>query len=97
KVRDDALGLLELPNVGLAVTDALAKRFGSDRERAEAVLIAEARDLPGGPPLPARHPGEGRPPRVGLRPPLRRAPPAAPGGCESREGLSRLIPQPGER
>jgi hypothetical protein len=47
KERDDALGLLELPNVGLAVTDAVAKRFGSDRERAEAVLIAEARDLLG--------------------------------------------------
>jgi hypothetical protein len=45
KVRDDALGLLELPNVGLAVTDAVAKRFGSDRERAEAVLVLEARDL----------------------------------------------------
>ncbi|MGZ6970074.1 MAG: hypothetical protein ACXVID_00235, partial [Thermoanaerobaculia bacterium] len=46
-MRDDALGLLELPNVGLAVTDAVAKRFGSDRERAEAVLVLEARDLLG--------------------------------------------------
>ena len=47
KERDDAIGLLELPNVGLAVTDMLARRFGSDREEAEAVLILEARDLLG--------------------------------------------------
>jgi len=47
KERDDTIGLLELPNVGLAVTDMLARRFGSDRERAEAVLILEARDLLG--------------------------------------------------
>ena len=47
KDREDALGLLELPNVGLAVTDMLARRFGSDRERAEAVLVLEARDLLG--------------------------------------------------
>lgn len=47
KDRDDSIGLLELPNVGLAVTDMLARRFGSDRERAEAVLALEARDLLG--------------------------------------------------
>lgn len=47
KDRTDALGLLELPNVGLAVTDAVAKRFGSDRERAESVLTREARDVLG--------------------------------------------------
>ncbi len=47
KDREDALGLLELPNVGLAVTDMLARRFGSDRGRAEAVLVLEARDLVG--------------------------------------------------
>ena len=47
KERDDAIGLLELPNVGLAVTDMLSRRFGSDREGAEAVLILEARDLLG--------------------------------------------------
>jgi len=47
KERDDAIGLLELPNVGLAVTDMLARRFGSDRERAEAVLVLEARNLLG--------------------------------------------------
>ncbi len=47
KERDDAIGLLELPNVGLQVTDMLARRFGSNRERAEAVLVLEARDLLG--------------------------------------------------
>lgn len=45
--RGDVIGVLELPNVGLAVTDMLARRFGSDRERAEAVLILEARALLG--------------------------------------------------
>ncbi len=47
KERDDAIGILELPNVGLAVTDMLARRFGSDRERGEATLTLEARDLLG--------------------------------------------------
>jgi hypothetical protein len=47
KERDDAIGVLELPNVGLAVTDMLARRFGSDREKAEATLTLEARDLLG--------------------------------------------------
>jgi hypothetical protein len=47
KERDDAIGVLELPNVGLAVTDMLARRFGSDREKAEAALTLEARDLLG--------------------------------------------------
>jgi hypothetical protein len=47
KERDDAIGVLELPNVGLAVTDMLTRRFGSGREKAEATLILEARDLLG--------------------------------------------------
>jgi hypothetical protein len=47
KERDDAIGILELPNVGLAVTDMLARRFGSDREKGEATLTLEARDLLG--------------------------------------------------
>ena len=47
KARRDAIGLVELPNVGLAVVDAVASRFGSDRERAEAVLSAEAGRLLG--------------------------------------------------
>ncbi len=45
--REDTIGILELPNVGLAVTDMLARRFGSDREGAEATLALEARDLLG--------------------------------------------------
>jgi hypothetical protein len=45
--RRDAIGILELPNVGLAVTDMLAKRFGSAREEGEAALALEARDLLG--------------------------------------------------
>ena len=47
KERNDAIGVLELPNAGLAVTDMLARRFGSEREKAEAVLTLEARDLLG--------------------------------------------------
>ena len=47
RVRNDAIGLVELPNVGLAVVDAVSSRFGSDRERAEAVLTAEASRLLG--------------------------------------------------
>ncbi len=42
KERNDAIGLVELPNVGLRVVDAVAARFGSDREKAEAVLEKEA-------------------------------------------------------
>ncbi|MBK9063851.1 MAG: hypothetical protein IPL89_11750 [Acidobacteria bacterium] len=45
--RSDAIGLVELPNVGLRVVDMVAARFGSDRERAEAVLTAEAARLLG--------------------------------------------------
>ncbi len=47
RVRNDAIGLVELPNVGLRVTDAVAARFGSDRERAEGVLAEEAARLLG--------------------------------------------------
>ncbi len=47
RARNDAIGLVELPNVGLRVTDAVAARFGSDRERAEAVLRREAARLLG--------------------------------------------------
>jgi hypothetical protein len=47
KARNDAIGLVELPNVGLRVIDAVAARFGSDRERAEAVLAEEAARLLG--------------------------------------------------
>ena len=47
KPRNDAIGLVELPNVGLRVIDSVAARFGSDRERAEAVLCEEAARLLG--------------------------------------------------
>jgi hypothetical protein len=40
--RDDVIGLLALENVGLAIIGSLARRFGSDRERGERVLAAEA-------------------------------------------------------
>jgi hypothetical protein len=42
KKRDDIIGLLALENVGLAIIDRLARRFGSDRERAERILAGEA-------------------------------------------------------
>jgi hypothetical protein len=40
--RDDVMGALRLGNVGLAVSALLARRFGSDRERAARVLADEA-------------------------------------------------------
>ena len=43
--RDDVIGVANLPNVGLAVTDALAKRFGPDRERAAKETLREAQAL----------------------------------------------------
>ena len=45
--RSDAFGLVDLPNVGLRVVDMVAARFGSDRERAETILTAEAARLLG--------------------------------------------------
>ena len=38
----DVLGILPLPNVGLCVTDFLARRFGSDRERGDSECSREA-------------------------------------------------------
>jgi hypothetical protein len=40
--RDDVIGILSLSNVGLAIVDGLARRFGSERERGEEVLALEA-------------------------------------------------------
>ena len=40
--RDDVIGELRLSRVGLHVTDFLAQRFGSDRERGERVCAQEA-------------------------------------------------------
>jgi hypothetical protein len=42
KARDDVIGIFPLANIGLAVTDYLARRFGADRERGEVVCAAEA-------------------------------------------------------
>lgn len=45
--RDDVIGLFAIGNVGLAVTDYLARRFGADRERGERVCAEEAAELCG--------------------------------------------------
>ncbi len=41
RARSDVLGVLPLGNLGLAATDLLARRFGSDRDLAEATLADE--------------------------------------------------------
>jgi len=40
--RDDVIGILPLHRVGLAITDYLAARFGSERERGERICAGEA-------------------------------------------------------
>lgn len=45
--RDDVIGVLPLPNVGLHVTRYVAARFGSDRERAARTCSVEAARLLG--------------------------------------------------
>jgi hypothetical protein len=45
--REDVLGALPLERVGVAVTKYVARRFGSDRERATAVCAGEAAALLG--------------------------------------------------
>jgi hypothetical protein len=47
KSRDDVIGIFPLYRVGLAITDYLAARFGSDRERGEQVCATEAAALCG--------------------------------------------------
>ncbi len=42
KQRDDVVGMLNLANVGLKITDLYAHRFGADRELGERTLAAEA-------------------------------------------------------
>ncbi|MGE5347015.1 MAG: hypothetical protein ACM3JH_13765 [Acidithiobacillales bacterium] len=56
--REDIIGLVQLPNVGLKVTDALARRFGSDRERGARETLREAQALLGVPSLGRFSPGE---------------------------------------
>ncbi|MEO6708210.1 MAG: hypothetical protein ABI054_04555 [Planctomycetota bacterium] len=48
--RDDVIGIFPLAKVGESITRLLARRFGSDRERATRELSAEARSLLGSPP-----------------------------------------------
>jgi hypothetical protein len=43
--REDVIGFVALPNVGLRVTDAVARRFGADRERAARETLREAQAL----------------------------------------------------
>ena len=45
--REDVIGLLPLPAVGLAISRSIAERFGSDRERAARVLADEAEAMLG--------------------------------------------------
>jgi hypothetical protein len=40
--RDDVIGQVDFSAVGLAIIDSLARRFGSDRERAQTILAREA-------------------------------------------------------
>ncbi|MBL8728317.1 MAG: hypothetical protein JNM25_07805 [Planctomycetes bacterium] len=47
RTRDDILGVFPLGNIGLAVTDLLARRFGADRERGERICADEAAKLCG--------------------------------------------------
>ncbi|MEO5989713.1 MAG: hypothetical protein ABIU54_12975 [Candidatus Eisenbacteria bacterium] len=50
EVREDVIGSLPLANLGLAITDLLAKRFARDGNRGAATCIAEARERLGGGP-----------------------------------------------
>ncbi len=45
RARDDVIGVFPLGNIGLAITDLLARRFGADRERGERVCADEAAQL----------------------------------------------------
>jgi hypothetical protein len=47
--RDDVMGLLDLGNVGLKISDIFSQRFGSDREQGEDTFAAEAAGKLGSP------------------------------------------------
>ncbi|MCB9885406.1 MAG: hypothetical protein H6838_07930 [Planctomycetes bacterium] len=47
KTRDDVVGVFPIANLGVAVTDLLARRFGADRERGLEVCADEAAELCG--------------------------------------------------
>ncbi len=42
ELRDDVLGMLEFPSLGMKITRLMADRFGADREEGLEVLAAEA-------------------------------------------------------
>ena len=56
--RDDVIGLLPLANVGLAVTDLLARRFGTDGDRGVSACVREATALLGAGPAAGWSAGE---------------------------------------
>jgi len=56
--RDDVMGLLALSNVGLAVTDFLARRFGGEGDRGAAACTREAAQRLGAGPGPGWTPAE---------------------------------------
>jgi len=58
RARDDVMGVLPLPKVGLCLTDFLAARFGSDRECGEHECSLEAEQLLGAGPAPDWTDGE---------------------------------------
>lgn len=45
--RDDVLGKIAIGNVGIRISEALARRFGGDREGGIATTVREARELLG--------------------------------------------------
>lgn len=58
RCREDVIGILPLANIGLAVADRIARRFGADRERARAECAREAASRLGGRAFHARNAGE---------------------------------------
>lgn len=56
--REDVIGILPLPNAGLAVTGYLARTYGADREAAARECSKDARRLLGNPSLQRFTPGE---------------------------------------
>lgn len=56
--REDVIGLLPLANLGLAVTDLLARRFAREGDRGAATCVDEARERLGAGPTPGWSPGE---------------------------------------
>jgi len=96
KPRSDVIGADFLPNVGLRISDYLAKRFGSDREEATRVCCSEAAALLHAGARPGRSAGERLAwerwaPLVCLLPGLARW------GAAERQSLVRVIQAKGGR